>query len=99
MRRSIIQIKQMCRYPGCCRTQNLHSHEVFYGTANRKKSIEDGMVIYLCGDHHNLSDKGIHFNKKFDLQEKKKAQYIWELEYGKEDPRAEFIKRYGRSYL
>ena len=81
------------------RTQNLHSHEVFYGTANRKKSIEDGMVIYLCGEHHNLSNEGIHFDKKFDLQEKRNAQLIWEKTYGKKDPRKEFIRRYGRSYL
>ena len=74
---------------------NLHSHEVFYGTANRKKSIQDKMVIYLCGRHHNLSSEGIHFDHEFDLEEKRNAQKVWESTYG---TREDFIKRYGQSY-
>lgn len=72
------------------------THEIFYGTANRKKSIEDGMLVNLCGEHHNLSDKGVHFNKELDLKLKQLGQKKWEETYG---DREAFIKRYGRSYL
>lgn len=94
MRKSIIQTKYCCRI--CGTTQDLHSHEVFYGTANRQKSIKDKMVVYLCGYHHNLSDAGVHNNKSWDLTLKKEAQEIWENTYGDRD---QFIKRYGKSYL
>ena len=72
------------------------THEIFYGTANRKKSIEDGMVVNLCGEHHNLSSKGVHFDKELDLKLKQKAQKSWEERYGS---REDFVKRYGKSYL
>ena len=29
------------------REDGLHRHEVFFGTANRQKSIRDGLVIFL----------------------------------------------------
>ena len=96
LRKSLIQTEQVCRCPYCGRTQDLRTHEVFYGTANRKKSIEDGMTIYVCDEHHNMSSSGIHFDKYWDLWEKKNAQVIWMQHYGTEE---DFIKRYGKSYL
>lgn len=79
------------------------THEIFYGTANRKKSIEDGMLVNLCGNHHNLSSNGVHYDKELDLKLKKIGQQKWEQVYGKTDgettPREQFIKRYGKSYL
>lgn len=76
---------------------NLHIHEVFYGTANRKKSIEDGCCIKLCGKHHNLSKEGIHFNRELDLQIKKEMEMKWLYHYKK--TKEDFIKRYGKNYL
>lgn len=73
------------------------THEIFYGTANRKKSIEDGLVVNLCGDHHNLSSKGVHFDKQLDDKLKKMAQEKWQATYNKTTE--EFIKRYGKNYL
>lgn len=79
-----------------CGSQKLvATHEIFYGTANRKKSIEDGLVVNLCGDHHNLSSKGVHFDKDLDLKLKQLGQKKWEETHTRE----EFIKRYGKSYL
>lgn len=75
----------------------LHRHEVFYGTRNRQKSIEDGLVVYLTPENHNMSDKGVHFNKEFDLELKRTAQQIWMDHYNKTTE--DFIKRYGRNYL
>ena len=69
---------------------------IFYGTANRKKSEEDGCWCYLCAYHHNMSNQGVHFDKRFDLWLKQTCQMKWEAEYG---DRSEFIKRYGKSYL
>lgn len=75
----------------------LHRHEVFFGTANRKKSIEDGLVVYLTPENHNMSDEGVHFNKAFDLELKRAGERIWLDYYGKTEE--DFIQRYGRNYL
>ena len=73
-----------------------HRHEVF-GAANRHKSIEDGLVIFLTPDMHNMSNKGIHFNKRFSEYAKKVAQKRWMEFYNK--TKDDFIRRYGRNYL
>lgn len=80
----------------CGSTIGLHRHHIFYGTANRKKSEEDGCWCYLCGVHHNMSSKGVHFNKKNDLKVKRLCQERWEELNGS---REEFRKRFGQSYL
>ena len=80
----------------CGSTEGLHTHEVFYGTANRKKSIDDGMVVTLCAKHHNMSSEGVHSDHGLDLALKVRAQIAWENEYGN---REMFIERYGKSYL
>lgn len=79
------------------RFEGSHRHEIFYGTANRQKSIEDGLVIFLRPEDHNMSDRGIHSNIEFDLYAKRKAQKRWMEFYGKTTE--QFIKRYGKNYL
>ena len=93
--KSIIQKEKRCYITGT--TYNLHKHHIFEGTENRKLSEEDGMWIWLRGDWHNLSDYGVHFNKKLDLQIKQIAEQAWIDYYGK--TKEDFIKRYGRNYL
>ena len=93
-RYSLIQNEKKCMV--CKTTQNIHIHEVFFGK-NRKKSIEDGMCVYLCGLHHNLSNQGVHFNHLLDEKLKQIAEQRW-LEYYDKDVN-DFIDRYGRSYL
>ena len=90
----VYPMKPICAI--CGSKNKIATHEIFYGTANRKKSIEDGMVVNLCGKHHNLSSEGVHFNKELDLKLKQKAQTVYEEKLG---TREDFIKRYGRSYL
>ena len=80
----------------CGSKNKVATHEIFFGTANRKKSIEDGLVVNLCGEHHNLGTNGVHFNRELDLELKKKAQTAYEQKLGSRD---EFIKRYGKNYL
>lgn len=79
------------------RQTGLHRHEVFFGTSNRQKSIEDGVVVFLKPELHNMSKKGVHFNMKFDKELKKIGQQMWQSYYKKTED--DFINRYGRSYL
>lgn len=79
------------RYDGLVR------HEVFFGRKNRKKSIEDGLVVFLTPELHNMSDYGVHFNISFDLELKELGEQVWCSYYGKTTD--DFIKRYGRNYL
>ena len=78
------------------RFEGSHRHEVF-GASNRQKSIEDGLVIFLKPEDHNMSEKGIHKNREFDLYAKRKAQLRWMEFYGKTEE--QFRKRYGKSWL
>ena len=81
------------------RFEGSHRHEIFYGysNGNRDKSIEDGLVIFLRPEDHNMSEKGIHANREFDLYAKRTAQLRWMEYYGKTTE--DFIKRYGKNYL
>jgi len=73
-------------------------HEVFFGVKNRQKSIEDGLVIFLTPDLHNMDKKkAIHFNIKFDKETKMFAESVWLMYYNKTID--DFIKRYGRNYI
>ena len=91
---SLIQKDKRCIV--CGTTLNIHTHEVFFGK-NRKKSIEDGCCVYLCGKHHNQSNEGVHYNHDLDLKLKIAMEKAWLKEYDKtiED----FIERYGKNYI
>ena len=97
MSKSIIQAtsSKICYF--CKTTYNLHKHHIFYGTANRKKSEQDGCWCWLCAKHHNMSDEGVHFNRQVDLLLKARTQLAWMQTYNKTTE--DFIKRYGRNYL
>ena len=79
------------------RKTGLVRHEVFFGTKNRQKSIEDGLVVFLTPELHNMSNYGVHFNPSFDKELKKIGQKTWMEYYNKTE--IDFISRYGRSYL
>lgn len=79
----------------CGQTFNLHKHHIFYGTANRKNSEKYGMTCMLCARHHNMSDEGVHFNKKMDDGLKQFAQRQFERTHTHE----EFMEIFGRNYL
>lgn len=78
------------------RFSGAHRHEVFFG-ANRQKSIEYGLVVFLTPEAHNMSDKGIHANREFDLYVKRIAQraamekYDWTID--------DFREIFGKNYL
>jgi hypothetical protein len=79
------------RFPGS------HRHEIFFGNRNRKKSIEDGLVVFLRPELHNASNLGVHYNKQLDLELKIAGEKRW-CEYYNKTP-DEFRKRYGKNYL
>ena len=79
------------------RLSGYHRHEVFFGTANRQLSIDDGLVVFLPPHLHNMSSKGVHQNRELDLHFKRIGQKAWMDYYGKSEE--EFRQRYGKSYL
>lgn len=90
----------------CGSTDRVALHEVFFGTANRKKSKEDGLVLPCCFLHHNGSSAGVHYDKKFRELTERVGQKGWEAKYKQEHPQATedevreaFIDRYGRNYI
>lgn len=93
MKKLILQHKKECFF--CGTTENLHHHEVFYGSANRKKSIEWGCRVWLCGAHHNLSSKGVHMNHDMDMKLKRYTQMCFESVYGHE----KFMEIFHKNYL
>lgn len=94
MKKSLLQTEKECYV--CGTTQGLHYHHIFYGTANRRLSDEDGCGVYLCQRHHTGA-AGVHFNRKADLTLKERCERAWLEYYNKtiED----FIERYGKNYL
>ena len=73
---------------------NLHIHEVFYGTANRKKSIQWDLYVSLCGYHHNQSNEGVHYNTVLDLELKRDAQRAFEDLYDHDKFMIEFHRNW-----
>ena len=74
-----------------------HRHEVVFGNGRRQKCIKDGLVVFLTPEMHNASNRGVHFNREFDLYLKRIAQQAWMAYYGK--TAEDFIREYGRNYI
>lgn len=73
-------------------------HEIYFGSANRKISIENGFQVYLCPYHHNLGGLGkcVHQCREMDLELKKVCQKKYE---SLGHTREEFRRLVGKSYL
>lgn len=73
-------------------------HEAFFGVRNRKKSIEDGLVVFLTYENHE-GTYGVHGKNghKINMMIKEEAQKRW-CEYYKKTEQ-DFRERYGRSYI
>lgn len=94
MTESIISNDKRCYV--CGKMKDLHRHHCFYGTGNREMSEKYGLWVYLCPEHHNVSNYGVHFNKPFDTMLKRYCQMIWERQRG---TREQFREIFGKSYL
>lgn len=80
----------------CHDTRVTHVHHI-YGASNRQISEREGCWVYLCPYHHNMSDFGVHFDKKLNLDLKQECQRRWMVREGKSTE--DFRMLFGRSYL
>lgn len=69
-------------------------HEVFFGTANRKKSIQYGCCVGLCLEHHTVGKEAVHHNRQNDLKLKRDYEFVYIMRYGYEQFMAVFHKNY-----
>ena len=81
------------------RMNGLVRHEIFFGIANRKKSIEYGLVVFIKPEDHNMSSYGVHCinGHEFDAHLKRYGQYIAMQTYGWS--KEEFRNIFGKSYI
>lgn len=91
--KSILQNKKECYF--CHTTLGLHNHHIYYGSANRKISDKNGFTVWLCARHHNMSNEGVHFEKRKDIYLKEQCQKKYEESHS----RADFMRLIGRNYL
>lgn len=91
--KTVLQSEKECIV--CGTTYNLHDHHIFFGS-RRKASERRGLKCWLCANHHNMSNDGVHHNRILDLKLKKFAQKYYEDHYG---TREDFRREFGKSYL
>lgn len=91
--KSVLSDKRKCWF--CGRTDVLHKHHVYPGNPNRKISEKYGCWVYLCPEHHNMSEEGVHFDKERDLKLRIECQAAFEKEF----PHVSFLRTFGRNYL
>lgn len=92
--KSIMQKGKYCYVCGI--ETGLQAHHVFFGSANRKLSDQDGLIVWLCLDHHT-GRCGVHNNRDLDLAIKVNGEKAWMEHFdGTED---DFRRRFGKNYL
>lgn len=92
--KSIIQTDRECYVTG--RTDNLHKHHCIHGKGRRPLSDKYGLWVYITGEYHNQSNKGIHTgNSELDLHIKQVAQRTFEEKHSHEL----FMEIFGENYL
>ena len=92
MSKSILQDEKKCWV--CGTTYNLHKHHIF-GAGLRSTSEKNGLWIWLCAPHHNMSDEGVHFNAELN----RGIRVACQSEYERTHTRAEWMALIGRNYL
>ncbi len=95
MATSIINNTKKCFV--CPRTVGLHLHHIMFGK-DRKKADKDGLVVYLCYDHHEGTN-GVHGKNghELDLKLKRLAEEKWLVYYKK--TKEDWLERYKKNYL
>lgn len=85
--------------PGTCficgRRGQTELHHIFNQTAYRRKSTEDGLMVFLCYDCHHNRVHGKDAEAKYYL--KRIGQRKW-MDTHKGGTQA-FVDRYGKNYL
>jgi len=99
--KSIMQKDERCFL--CKKAIGTETHHVFFGTANRKLSDQDGLTVRLCWECHHLKAHKASTPEAEYLH--KAGQEAWEAYYGPalklvgRDPRKAFMERYGKNWL
>ena len=88
--KSIIQEEKKCYF--CDAVNGLHSHHIF-GGRNRQNSERYGLKVWLCADHHNMTNDSVHFNPIYMRLLKILGQLYFEKTYNED-----FIKIFGINY-
>lgn len=98
--KSVIQVEKKCFLCGSNQDygfNKLEEHHIYFGTANRKKSEQYGLKVWLCGHKcHRNGPNSPHKNKMVDNSLKCLAQAKFEEIYG---DRELFRQEFGKSYL
>ena len=68
---------------------------IYFGAGLRKISDDNGFTVWLTPEWHNMSSKGVHFNRQLDLHLKRLCQQKYEETH----TRAEFMQLIGKNYL
>lgn len=89
---NLLQDKKQCYITG--QVINLHRHHVFQGS-RRKASEKWGCWIWLTAEMHNMSNKGVHFNRELDMRIKQDMQRAFEVKHGHD----KFMEVFGKNYL
>lgn len=85
---SIIHDMNSCLY---CGSPDIQIHECFPGTANRQKSIQNGLCVALCDVHHYWA----HHSKEKAMELKRIGKRAF-LDHGHTEE--EFFEIFGRNY-
>lgn len=80
----------------CYYTKKPHPHiHHCFGGPNRSLAEEDGFIIPLAPELHNMSYAGVHYQRSWDLQLKRQCQEYYEAHIG---TREQFVERYFKSW-
>ena len=103
--KSIIQTQKecfLCRllakqqgYYGELPKSGLHRHHVMFGTANRKKSEQYGLWVYLCVAHHEYGPDAVHANRSVRILLCQIGQQAFERKYSHE----KYMQEFGRDWM
>ena len=89
--KSIIQTEKECYF---CHKTSVHKHHIYFG-GNRKVSEKNGFTVYLCPEHHNMSNDSVHRDIGMDTALKRLCQ----REYEQTHTREQFLRIIGKNYL
>ena len=81
----------------CGSRNRVEEHHIF-GAANRNKSEEDGLTVFLCADCHREGRDSAHQSGKTLQLLHGLGELIW-LRDNPQKNIKDFMKRYGRNYL
>ena len=92
--KSIIQNKKQCFI--CSKSNWLHEHHIYFGTAKRKISEKNGFKVWLCNEHHE-GTYGVHGmnGHELDIFLKETCQKKYEETHSRND----FITLIGKNYI